>query len=300
METKTIGVVVARFQTPELHEGHRYMLDEVLARHEELLVVLGTAPAWVPTTHDPLDIETRKKMVLRLYPKARIVHLPDMRTNAAWSKALDRAVAEACPGLTPVLYGSRDSFLASYSGCLACVELPPITANSGTTLRTESLVRPDCCREFRAGIIYAASKRPALVYQAVDVAIVDWHRKRVLLGSKAEDEGRLRFVGGFVDPTDPSLEAAAKREAFEEVSGLELADFHYLDSSIIDDWRYRGTTDRIMSALFVATYVYGSPTATDDLEGLAWVSFDDLEARLNDQHRPFGRRLLEHLAKTPA
>lgn len=295
METKTVGVVVARFQTPELHEGHRYMLEEAGSRHTRLLVILGVAPSWVADSKNPLDFETRKAMVLAAYPDALVAAQPDAKSDKDWSTALDALIIKTCPDHAAVLYGSRDSFISHYSGALRCVELPPMTTVSGTELRKDSLEHPSCSREFRAGVIYAAGKRPPLVYQAVDIAIIDHDRKRVLLGRKNMDEGKWRFVGGFVDTMDASLEAAAKREAFEETTGLELADFRYLGSSIIDDWRYRGTSDRIMSALFVCRYVFGAAQAADDLDGLAWVPFDGLEEKLVAAHLPFAKLLITHV-----
>jgi bifunctional NMN adenylyltransferase/nudix hydrolase len=294
MDNNSVGVVVARFQVPEMHAGHRYLLDEVTARHPLMLVILGLAPTWVASSRDPLDFETRKAMVLCAYPGALVVGLPDAKTDHDWSLALDTLVAKTCPERSAVLYGSRDSFIAHYRGGLKCIELPSMGGCNGTALREDAREHPCQTREFRAGAIYAASKRPPLVYQAVDIAVIDRDRKRILLGRKTMDGGTLRFIGGFVDTKDASLEAAAKREAIEEAPGIELADFRYLGSSIIDDWRYRNTQDRIMSALFVATYVFGHAQAGDDLDGLEWVSVEHLEEKLVEAHQPFAKLLITH------
>lgn len=45
MKAPSLGVVVVRVQVPELHEGHRYLLDAVTAIHDCVLVVVGETEA---------------------------------------------------------------------------------------------------------------------------------------------------------------------------------------------------------------------------------------------------------------
>lgn len=294
-----VGVVIARFQTTELHAGHRALLDEVSARHRHVLVVLGVARTYVPTFHNPLDVARREQMVLHHYPAAKIVTHRDCRSNARWSQLLDATIAAAYPKQTEFsLYGSRASFIPSYCGKYPCIELPETHDLSGTALRQDAVDHPALSREFRAGVVYTATTRPPLVFQTVDIAIVNGDRSQVLLGAKLEDEGLLRFVGGFVDPSDASLEMAAKREAFEETGGLELADFRYVGSTKVDDWRYRNTRDTIMTTLFAATHVFGAPKASDDMDGaLTWHSIPDIEGKLVEEHRPLVKMLSVHAAR---
>jgi len=304
-----IGVIIARFQTTELHAGHRALLDEVTSKHRHVLVVLGVARTYVPTFNNPLDVERRAEMVRQRYPNVRVVSHRDCRSNGLWSENLDKLILEAFPNETDAtLYGSRGSFIPSYKGRFRCVELPEAALISATELRQEAVDHPALTREFRAGMVYTATTRPPLVFQTVDVAIVDADRERVLLGSKREDEGDLRFIGGFVDGADPSLEVAARREAFEETGGIELADFRYMGSLKIDDWRYRNARDSIMTAFFVATHVFGAPKASDDLDGSCqWYNFvpgfatsatgtsaTSLEPRLVEEHRPLLRMLVKY------
>ncbi|AKF04257.1 NUDIX domain-containing protein [Sandaracinus amylolyticus] len=300
MGRETLGVVVARFQSPELHDGHRHLLDVVESRHPRLLVVLGTARTYVPTSKNPLDFATRREMVRGRYPLALVAELPDCRGDAMWSRALDAIVAEHAPAGDAVLYGSRDSFLRSYSGEHRCEEIDPIEDHTATALRLEAVTRPATTDDFRRGVIYAATTRPPVVYQTVDVAITDDRRRRVLFAKKREDAGALRFLGGFVLPGDDSLEAAARREAIAESGGLEIGDATYLGSTRVDDWRYRGGADRITTALFVAPYLLGRATGADDVDENEWVSELDvtsgaIAARLVPEHRRLGEMLAAHL-----
>src|SRR5690242_14087120 len=77
MDYRTVGVVVARFQTPELHEGHRYLLSTVAALHRDMLVVLGSPSYSCLAERNPMDFATRRIMVRLAYPGATIVELID-------------------------------------------------------------------------------------------------------------------------------------------------------------------------------------------------------------------------------
>ena len=41
---KATGVIIARFQTQYLHDGHKYLLDEIRSKHNKVVVVLGISP----------------------------------------------------------------------------------------------------------------------------------------------------------------------------------------------------------------------------------------------------------------
>ena len=55
--------------------------------------------------------------------------------------------------------------------------------------------------------------------------------------------------------------AAAVREGREETGELELTDVAYVCSQRIDDFRYRKSEHKIMTAFFAATYVSGQACA---------------------------------------
>ena len=40
-----VGVIVARFQVPELHVGHQYLVGYVCERHQDVCIILGVAKA---------------------------------------------------------------------------------------------------------------------------------------------------------------------------------------------------------------------------------------------------------------
>src|SRR5689334_18291122 len=126
-----MGVVVARFQTPELHPGHIATLVRVSKRHDVVLVIFGRSRAYVPTMKNPLNVTARQDMVEREWGSVmadacdiRYDSVRDCRSDELWSKRLDQLVAEhvtVSGSASATLYGSRDSFLTRYCGKLPTV-----------------------------------------------------------------------------------------------------------------------------------------------------------------------------------
>mgnify|MGYP001557762406 CR=1 FL=1 len=296
------GVVVGRFQTSKLHMGHRSIIDYAISHHKNVLVVLGCAHKR-SAKKNPLDYETRKLMIQRIYPEVRIVPLKDRGHDEIWSTDLDTLIDREFPGSCAILYGSRDSFIPHYTGQHHCIS-PQYKKGcyarfSATKLRNGDAQSPVDSEDFRKGVIYAISRLRPISYQTIDVAVLDYSERKVLLGGK-QGEKALRFIGGFVDVEDESLEDAARRETYEETSGLGVDDFRGLGSYRIDDWRYRNTADKILTYFFAAQYIYGAPQASDDLERLEWVSWDNFIDLLVNEHKVLGERLMKHLADIAA
>ena len=66
------AVIIARFQTPYLHEGHRQLISTVKENHEKLVILLGISPL-TGSRKNPYDFYTREKMIKKDYPE--IVHI---------------------------------------------------------------------------------------------------------------------------------------------------------------------------------------------------------------------------------
>ena len=294
----SVGVIVGRFQVPYLHDAHCDLIETVIEERSRVIICLGISPAMV-TRRNPLDFEARKQMILQDYPDVTIIPIMDVQSNDQWSANLDKAVSEI---LTPrekaVLYGSRDSFIAHYTGKFPTEELVPDHMVSGTDLRKISSERVKCSQEFRDGVIWAANNQFPKTWICVDVAILNSFGTQVLLGRKPT-ERKFRFIGGFVDPTDESLEAAAIREAHEEAGQLELTAPKYICSMLTNDWRYRSEVDKITTSLFVTSVVFGSPIAGDDIEEVKWFDLDefksDLEYKIVEGHIPLMEKLINHM-----
>lgn len=285
LPTADIGVIVGRFQVPYLHEAHRELIDFVKGRHAKVIILLGMAP--VITRNNPLDFESRMQMIQSSYPDVIVAYIKDTPSDKDWSRALDAVVNDIrALGQSVLLYGGRDSFLNHYTGKLPTMELQAATrvSVSGTNLREAAKSAADNSDAFRAGVIYSAYNRYSSVYPTVDVAIYNEDYSKILMGRKP-DEKLFRFIGGFASGSD-SYEADARREAMEE-TGLEISEPVYVGSTVVDDWRYRGSNDRIKTILFHATKLFGSEKAADDIAEVKWIEVAQLTPEIIiDTHAP--------------
>lgn len=294
MDIKTTqhGVIIGRFQTPELHSEHIKLIQYVLDRHEKVILFLGVSPTLANKKH-PMDFITRKYMIEEQFgiSKLTIMPLSDNKSNEIWSKQLDSKIKEVFPLGSVTIYGSRDSFIPYYFGVNKTLELQPDVFVSATDIREVASKKVISSSEFRAGIIYSVYNQFPIVYSTVDVAIIK--DDEILLGQKL-GETQWRFIGGFVDTTDQSDEAAAKRETLEETS-LEVADLEYVCSMQVEDWRYRGIKDRsIMTRFFKAKYIFGCPTPQDDINALKWFKLTpELENMFVEEHKKLFKKLIK-------
>jgi bifunctional NMN adenylyltransferase/nudix hydrolase len=295
-----IGVIVGRFQVHELHEAHRSLLDTVSSRHKKVVLFLGVAPV-LGTTRNPLDFTSRKKMIQDEFPDLTIVALPDNRSDQVWSKTLDSRVKEVYPMGKALLYGGRDSFIPYYHGSYDVAELEQDVFISGTEIRKQVSEEIKSSSLWRAGAIYQSYNQYPVSYQTVDIALLSAEHDKVLLAKKPGEQN-YRFVGGFVDPKDSSLEHAARREFYEETGGnAEPGKFKYLGSFRVDDWRYRSGRDKIMTALFVATHSWGSVTPSDDISELRWIDVNEfmndefIRTKMVEEHVPLALELFNYI-----
>lgn len=288
IEKTPIGVIIGRFQNYDLHEGHISLINDVCSRHKKVLILVGIKPGVLVTRKNPLDFYTRKLMIQDKFPGVVILPLHDMPSDSDWSKSVDEKILETFGDhQSATLYGSRDAFIPFYSGKFATVELENTIEISSTEIRESASDDVRSSSDFRRGVCYAAYNRHPVAYPTVDIVIFNNTRTSIVLGRKKNDlYGRLRFPGGFFDPSkDNDFFSAAKREAIEE-TGLEVGELQYIGSTIIDDWRYRGEQDKIITTIISCKSLFGSPTAGDDLFSAGWYPIDtNTRGLLLDQHK---------------
>lgn len=298
-----VGVIVGRFQVHELHDGQRELIQHVVDEHEKVIIFLGLSPLR-SSTNNPLDYEARKQMILEEFPDVLVAYIEDVPHDDVWSKKLDKQLRTLLtPSQTAVIYGGRDGFISHYRGTFPTQELESEAVMSGTVVRRQiKAAGTRATADFRAGVIWATGNRFPTAYSTVDVAVLRpkdkggmcGYGQDLLLGRK-EHEQKFRFIGGFVDPTDPNMHAACRREVQEE-AGIAITDPVYVSSMLVDDWRYRDEHDAIMTTLFKANLLSGRPEPGDDIEEVRWFNVRDLQdSDVVQEHRPLIQALKRDL-----
>lgn len=294
-----LGVIVARFQVPDLHPGHLHLVRSAQEQCDELMIVLGDHGG-LRTDRDPLTFQERRLMVEERFPDMNI-EIERLRdhpfSHNRWSNWLDELVGSKYGESRQVtMIGSRESFLDAYkeSGKYAVQYIEPVSDVSGTDLRKSIMHSANMTA--REAIIHHEQTRPAVAYSAADIAIVNDLSQRVVGISKRWFDGLYSLPGGFVDAEkDENDEDAARRERSEELPDIVTSDdYTQLGKRIrIDDPRYRKSKDKIYSSLFVTKHRDGALTPGDDAKGARWFERDELESMFVPWHQPLVKRLIE-------
>lgn len=288
-----IGIIVARFQSPFLHEGHVEILNTVTSAHPKVIVFLGLSPLKC-TFRNPYDFATRRAMVQEKYPDVEVNYIEDVGDNELWSKNLDRLIAKSvAPGHKTVLYGGRDSFIKAYCGKFPTIELLPSKFISASEIRKEAGIKVKHTLDFRLGINHAVQNQFPSFKATVDMAIINFETGEILFARKP-NRNVLCFPGGFTDPLkDKSAEDAAIREAKEE-TGLDTTVEAYAGSLLVNDGRYRDEQDKIMTFIYIMRYNGGTPVASDDIEFVTWKPLRTFDiGELSANHQPILARVTQ-------
>ena len=294
-----VGVVVGRFQTPELHGPHIDLIRSVIDNHDKVIIFLGLSPLKA-TFNNPLDFESRKGMIAEKFPEAIILYIKDQRSDEVWSKMLDEMIKDNIgPRHVPTLYGGRDSFILHYKGRYKTEELESDRIVSATEIREKISAKVKHTADWRAGVVWATQNTFPSVMATIDIAILNDDESECLFGRK-EHESHYRFIGGFSDPvSDKMYEQTVKREVAEE-TGLEISDPIYIGSSFIDDWRYRYEKDKIITLFFKCRKVFGAVQANDDIVEARWLPItgtNNTRSMLGVPHQHLYDMLLSDLEK---
>jgi 8-oxo-dGTP pyrophosphatase MutT (NUDIX family) len=280
-----IGVIVGRFQVPELHAGHMHLIQEALNENDALLVLLGISRSL--NSENILDVGLRRAVVANALTKTHapgkvywVGEILDESSDLDWSRKLDEHLYQSYRGHTFTLYGGENGFTTRYKGRNPTKIVKNLAGDfSGTKIRANIYTENRKKEGFAAGVIHGAQLFNA-PKMAVDFAVFHGFSGKVLMGKKY-GETLWRLPGGMVDFNE-SLETAAKRELWEECS---IADIEptYVGSFVVGDSRWP-ENERPLTALFYGKHSWATPTAGDDLVIVNWV--DHFDHRISPTHQP--------------
>jgi len=141
-----VGVIVGRFQTPFLHDGHLSLIKRVLDRCDKVIIVFGTTADLGTDEKNPFSYEFRKELLkyqLQNYSDKIIYnYILDCDDDSYWNTKLGMIVQNKIVALKePIvtMYGSRDSFLKTYEGPFLKEELEVTCEMSATEIRQKYL-----------------------------------------------------------------------------------------------------------------------------------------------------------------
>lgn len=167
MKTGITGIIVGRFQVPELTKGHRGLINEALGLSNEVIIFIGDTKDGRLDSHDPLPYQSRRKMIKSAFPDKplKIFRLEDIGNFPLWVKELDNTIdlftkTEIINYSEIILFGSRDSFISGYKANSGRYKTREIKEIGNGVSGTKS--RHDCYEsgivdslDFRKGIIWA-------------------------------------------------------------------------------------------------------------------------------------------------
>jgi len=283
-----LAVIIGRFQTPYLHKGHLRLIEEAKSISDDVLIFIGCTAA-VGTDKNPLDYITRVNLFYKAgaLSNPMILALDDCPSDKDWSDSIDKHIDYLGYTEAIILGGRDNSIQDSYSGKHQIKIIDAYGNHSATALRKIAAREPMYHPHFRSGIIYHAENRYPIVYSTVDVVIT--YKDSFLMGKKGD---KFYFIGGFVDPNDENLKAAAMRELKEETTIEEITLLSYHSSLKIDDYRYKNTKDSIMTHIFKDT-VYLNPLDLIEFDKIKDKEFKEFRLiefceidRVADCHKP--------------
>lgn len=279
------GVIVGRFQVPELHQGHIDLIEEALGQCAKVIVFVGRhRNPLLLTRSNPLDYWCVSNMIKAKFPNKELIVAPvfDKNNDEQWSKILDETIFQLSPrdsiaGNITLFGSTKGSFLDRYTGRFPSQKLSHSLNVSAVHIRTTVGREPLDSLDFRRGIIYGMeNQKKTIILPTVDIALFNAKEQALLLCSR-KDEKRVGFPGGFLEGSDEDACNAAYRELREELNNVEATDFQFVGQVKVKDWRDASNTV-CFTTLFIAKYKSGNIYPTDDLEGgsASWARLHDV------------------------
>lgn len=131
-----IGVIIGRFQTPQLHAGHLNLIGSALHECDKVVILFGCTKDFIKDDRNPYHYTKRQEIIQRIFPQVTYNIIEDCSSNKEWSEKVDNLL-ETFIEEDIVLYHSRDSFKESYIGKFSLKEIPEVIGYSATQIREQ-------------------------------------------------------------------------------------------------------------------------------------------------------------------
>lgn len=136
---KNTSVVVGRFQTPELHEGHISLLQKAYNESDKDLIVILAVTKDTPSLKNPYSPSVREKTILEAsYARFNVrafATIKDYDSDHVWSHHLDIIIESLTNCRNVKIYHSRDSIKGHYFGKYPLVAVKSNSKLSSTEIR---------------------------------------------------------------------------------------------------------------------------------------------------------------------
>jgi ADP-ribose pyrophosphatase YjhB (NUDIX family) len=297
-----LGVIIGRFQTANLTEAHKKIIDTVVSISDEVLICIGESPVR-NTFREPLPYSARKHMIEAYSAKQyieylfdpkhlvipRIVPIPDVGNLEVWCKNLDHVIIDYVKNISKndqpldvTIYGGTDSVVDYYKGDFKTERIEILDNDiHATNVREEIYTKlPVMNADFRTGMIYASQWRFNSGFATADAACIK--DNQILLGKK-RNRDKFQIPGGFFDPNiDNTLEDTAIRELSEECGVFGINPIYIGSFKISHDYRYLKERDKIITTVYMVDWVFGEAHAGDDIIEVKWFDLDMLSENMED------------------
>lgn len=283
-----IGVIIGRFQVPDLTNAHKALIQAVKADSDGVIMFIGQNDIKSSRRY-PLSYGSVAKMINDFDSSIVTDVLYDHDSDEHWSEVVDRKILErATPDDEVTLYGGRDSFIPHYKGQFETKEILHLGVESLSGTQTREGVGEPMTEEERRGAIWASQYRWPIAYQVVDAVVLN--KDGEVLLCRKEGCKTWGVIGGYVDPEDESLEDAVRREVKEE-TGLSVNP-EYQFSLPIESRRYYKEPDSMMSHVFLCTLADNcfEPKAADDIVEAKWFNRMEMPP-IGENHKELLQRI---------
>ena len=298
----SVGIIVGRFQIPELTDPMRKLINAVYDAHIHTACFLKTHP--VPGHRsNPLSFVNRRQMLQDEYPDMFIAPIMDMAVSEKWQAALIGEIRKHYPLYHVVVYFTNAEDMKLH-GSMKGIQTELLDIDSLITYESvkEASIRSISTVDFRCGVMYGLAHQYYKTLSTVDIGVIRTMngQDHVLWGRK-ENETKRRLIGGFEEPNAKlglTAEEDAARELFEETGLIVTPDqLFFLTRMNVNDWRYIGSGDQIRTTLFITFDAEGTPKAGDDIVEVGWSplasSPNGPDVNLMEPHWPLWRKIQE-------